>query len=72
MRYEGKSLNNAINVGSKMQTEVVNVFSRFRRAPAALMADISEMFLQVGLLKPDCTYHRFLGVDFDTSRDPDV
>ena len=36
------------------------------------MADISEMFLQVGHREPDRAYHRFLWREFDTSRDPDV
>ena len=52
-KYGGKSLNDAINPGPKLQRELVNVLTRFRRAPVALSGDISEMFLQVGLRKED-------------------
>ena len=52
--------------------DLVDVLTRFRRAPVALSADISEMFLQVELQEKDCLYHRFLWRDFDTSRAPDV
>ena len=48
------------------------MLTRFRRAPVALSADISEMFLQVELQEKDRPYHRFLWRDFDTSREPDV
>lgn len=48
------------------------MLTRFRRAPVALSADISEMFLQVELQEKDRPYHQFLWRDFDTSREPDV
>jgi hypothetical protein len=70
--YEGKSLNDAIRPGPKLQREVVDVLTRFRRAPVAHTADISEMFLQVGLRKEDRPCHRFLWRDFDTSKEPNV
>ena len=50
----------------------MDVLTRFRRAPVALSADISEMFLQVGLQDKDHPFHRFLWRDFDPSREPDV
>ena len=72
MKCEGKSLNDVIRPGPKLQREVVDVLTRFRRAPIALTADISEMFLQVGLWDEDRPYHMFLWRDFDDSREPDV
>ena len=45
---------------------------RFRRAPVALSADISEMFLQVKIRKNNQRYHRFLWLNLDQSRNPDV
>ena len=72
MKCQGKSLNDAIQSGPKMQREILDVLIRFRRAPVALTADISEMFLQVGLRKEDRPYHRFLWRDFDASKEPDV
>ena len=68
----GKSLNDVIHSGPKLQNEVLNVLIRFRRAPVALSGDISGMFLQVGLLKDDRKYHRFLWRGMDSSREPDV
>ena len=72
MKCQGKSLNDAIQSGPKMQREILDVLIHFRRAPVALTADISEMFLQVGLRKEDRPYHRFLWRDFDASKEPDV
>ena len=71
-KHDGKSLNDTIWPGPKLQRELVDVLTSFRRAPAALSADISEMFLQVELKDKDRPFHRFLWRDFDTSREPDV
>ena len=68
----GKSLNDAIRAGPKLQKDLLNVLIRFRRSPIALSGDISKMFLQVGLLKDDRAYHRFLWRNLDASREPDV
>lgn len=68
----GKSLNDAIRAGPKLQQDLLNVLLRFRRSPVALSGDISEMFLQVGLLKDDRIYHRFLWHNLDSSREPYV
>ena len=72
MKHDGKSLNDSIRPGPKLQREIVDVLTRFRRAPVALSADISEMFLQVGLQDKDRPFHIFLWRDFDPSREPDV
>ena len=71
-KYDGKSLNDSIRPGPKLQREIVDVLTRLRRAPVALSADISEMFLQVGLQDKDRPFHIFLWRDFDSSKDPDV
>ena len=57
---------------AKLQRELVDVLTRFRQAPIALSADISEMFLQVGISSKDRPYHRLLWREFDNTRDPDV
>ncbi|KAL9966671.1 hypothetical protein ACROYT_G024783 [Oculina patagonica] len=72
VKHERKSLNDAILPGPKLQRDLVDVLTRFRRAPVALSADISEMFLQVELQDKDRPYHRFLWRDFDTSREPET
>ena len=48
-KHDGKSLNDTIWPGPKLQRELVDVLTCFCRAPVALSADISEMFLQVEL-----------------------
>ena len=72
MKHEGKSLNDSIRPGPKLQREIVDVLTRFRRAPVTLSADISEMFLQVDLQEKDRPYHRFLWRDCDPSRELEV
>ena len=71
-KYNGKSLNDGILPGPNLQRELVDVLIRFRRAPVALSADISEMLLQVGISSNDRLYHRFLWRNFESARDPDV
>ena len=71
-KHDGKILNDAIWPRPKLQRDLVDVLTRFRRAPVALSADISEVFLQVELQEEDRPYHRFLWRDFDTSREPDL
>lgn len=39
--------NDTISPGPKLQRELVDVLTRFRRAPVVLSADISEMFLEL-------------------------
>ena len=69
-KNEEKSLSDAVRSGPKLQRELTDVLTRFRRAPIALSGDISEIFLQVGLNEKDRQYHRFLWRDIE-SRDPD-
>ena len=59
-KHDGNSLNDTIWPGPKLQRELVDVLTHFRRAPVALTADISEMFLQVELHDKDRPFHRFL------------
>jgi hypothetical protein len=71
-KLEGKNLNDAIYSGPKLQRELVDVLTRFRRAPVALSADISQMFLQVGLAEKDRPYHRFLWRELDKANEPEI
>jgi glycerol-3-phosphate cytidylyltransferase-like family protein len=71
-KHDGKCLNDAVLPGPKLQRELVDVLCRFRRAPVALSADISQMFLQVGLRSQDRPYHRFLWRNFDQQNQPEI
>ena len=46
-----------IHSGPKLQKDLVDVLIRFRHHPVALVGDISEMFLQVGLAEEERPYN---------------
>ncbi|KAH3693016.1 hypothetical protein DPMN_193353 [Dreissena polymorpha] len=59
-KYQGVSLNDTINTGPKLQNELFDVLLRFRKHDIALVCDISEMYLRVGIAETDRRYHRVL------------
>jgi hypothetical protein len=59
-KIKGVSLNDFIHEGPKLQNELFNVILRFRKHPVAVICDISEMYLQIGLRPEDRPFHRFL------------
>ena len=71
-RYEGHSLNDLIHQGPKLQLELFDVLLRFRRQPVALVCDIAEMYLQIGIAHEDKPFHRFLWRGIDQDRQPDT
>ena len=68
----GVSLNDVIHQGPKLQRDLFDVFLHFRRFPVALVCDIAEMYLRIGIAAEDKPYHRFLWRGIDQSRQPDV
>ena len=70
-KHDGISLNDAINVGPKLQNELFDVLVRFRQNPIGLACDIKEMYLQVEIEEKDRPYFRILWRDFENSREPD-
>ena len=71
-KYNGISLNDAICQGPKLQRDLVDVLLRFRRFPVALVCDIAEMYLRIGISPADRQFHKFLWRDLDQSRKPEV
>ncbi|MCG8034838.1 MAG: DUF1759 domain-containing protein, partial [Candidatus Thiodiazotropha taylori] len=71
-KCKGQALNDEILQGPKLQRELFDVLLRFRRKPIALMCDIAEMYLRIGIAKHDKPYHRFLWRGIDQSRQPDI
>ncbi|XP_065178471.1 uncharacterized protein LOC135809125 [Sycon ciliatum] len=59
-RFNGTSINEHMYAGPRLQNDLVTVLIRFCMHPVALIADVSEMFLQVSLQPEDRRYHRFL------------
>ena len=71
-KYQGMSLNDAIYQGPKLQRNLFDVLLRFRRQPVAVVCDIAEMYLRIGIATEDKPYHRFLWRGIDTNRQPDI
>ena len=65
------SLNDAIHQGPKLQRDLFDVLLRFRRFPVALICDIAEMYLRIGMAPSSRPLHRFLWRDLDQSRPPE-
>ena len=59
-KYEGISLNDRIHQGPKLQRDLFDVLLWGRRFPVAIVCDIAEMYLRIGILPEDKPYHRFL------------
>ena len=59
-KFKGVSLNDVIYQGPKLQGDLFEILLKFRKNPVALACDVSEMYLQIGLLKQDQPFHRFL------------
>ena len=59
-KYDGVSLNDVIHQGPKLQRDLFDVLLRFRRFPVAVVCDIAEMYLHIGITPEDKPYHRFL------------
>ena len=70
-KYEGRSLNDMIYSGPKLQSELFDVLLRFRSHSIALVCDIAEMYLRIQLPEADRVYHRFLWRGCNQERDPE-
>ena len=71
-KSEGVSLNDKIHQGPKLQRDLFDVLLRFRQFPIAVVCDIAEMYLRIGITQADKPYHRFLWRGMDQNRDPDI
>ena len=71
-KYEGISLNERIHQGPKLQRDLFDVLLWFRRFPVAIVCDIAEVYLRIGILSEDKPYHRFLWRGTNQNRTPDV
>ena len=71
-KYNGRSLNDIIYQGPKLQQDLFDVLLRFRRLPVAVVCDIAEMYQRIGITPEDKPFHRFLWRGTDACRQPDV
>jgi hypothetical protein len=53
-----KSLNDAVLAGPKLQNSILRILLLFRLNPFAISADVSKMFLSVGMAEQDQKWHR--------------
>ena len=59
-KYNGKeSLNDQILPGPKLQNDISEIITRFRRFKFGVVADISEMYLNISLRPEDRKFCRF-------------
>ena len=71
-KYDCQSLNDVIYQGPKLQQDLFDVLLRFRRLPVAVVCDIAEMYLRIGIAPEDKRFHRFLWRGIDQARQPEV
>ena len=71
-KCNGVSLNDVIHQGPKLQQDLFDVLLRFRRYKVAVVCDIAEMDLRIGIGTEDKPYHRFLWRENTQDRSPDV
>ncbi|XP_065677463.1 uncharacterized protein LOC124808610 [Hydra vulgaris] len=71
-KFNGKSINDVIYQGPKLQQDLVTVLLRFRKYPVALACDIEEMYLKIGIHKDDQRYQRILWRNLDSIAEPEV
>ena len=69
---DGVSLNGVFHQGPKLQQDLFDELLRFSRFPVAVVCDIAEMYLRIGIASGDKPYHRFLWRGIIQNRSPDV
>ena len=70
-KCENFSLNDVIDVGPKLQRDLIDVLLCFRKEAVAMVCDIAEMYLQIGIAEKRQKTLRFLWRGSDQSRPPD-
>ena len=57
VKGNGTSMNDIIYTGPKLQRDPAEVLIRFRRFPVALVCDIAQRYLCIGIAPKDVPYH---------------
>ena len=58
-RHYGVTFNDIIHKGPKLQSDLLDVLTRFRETPVAIACDIARMYLQIGIPENDRPYFPF-------------
>ena len=56
----GKSLNDILHIGPKLQVDIFSLLLNFRLFPVALIGDLSKMYLQIYVREEDRKFQRML------------
>ena len=56
-KENGTSMTDITYIGAKLQRDLVEVLLRFRRFPVALVCDVAQMYLYIGIALKDQPYH---------------
>lgn len=57
---QGKSLNNYLHIGEKLQTDIQSILISFQSGEFAIVADIRQLFLQIEIAEQHKPFLRFL------------
>ena len=60
VKCENFFLNDVIDVGPKLQRDLINVLLYFHKGVVPIVCDIAEMYLQISIAEKDKKYLRFL------------
>ncbi|KRZ75294.1 Gypsy retrotransposon integrase-like protein 1 [Trichinella papuae] len=71
-QFRNDSLNRQLDPGPPLQNDLVQILLRFRRFRVGLQADISKMFLQIGLHEKDRDVTRFLWRELGSQEAPRI
>ncbi|XP_003369740.1 zinc knuckle protein [Trichinella spiralis] len=71
-QFRNDSLNRQLDPGPPLQKYLVKILLRFRRFRVGLQADISKMFLQIGLHEKDRDVTRFLWRELGSQETPRI
>ncbi|KRZ81250.1 hypothetical protein T08_8345, partial [Trichinella sp. T8] len=71
-QFRNDSLNRQLDPGPPLQKDLVKILLRFRRFRVGLQADISKMFLQIGLHEKDRDVTRFLWRELGSQETPRI
>lgn len=69
-KFHSVSLNDKLLTGPDLLNNLVGILMRFRTGKVAVMADIEQMFHQVGVCGEDRDSSRFLWIDLDETKRP--
>lgn len=70
-KYDKVSLNDNLLTGPDLLNNLVGILLRFRSGKIGIMADVEQMFHQVGVCEEDRDSLHFLWRDLDETRPPD-